>query len=45
MKRRTPRWGCPRIAQQIALAFAVDIDKDVVRRVVGGELLISPAIR
>ena len=32
-KRRNPRWGCPRIAQQIALAFAVDIDKDVVRRV------------
>ena len=29
MKRRNPRWGCPRIAQQIALAFAVDIDKDV----------------
>ena len=25
MKRRNPRWGCPRIAQQIALAFAVDI--------------------
>jgi len=33
MKRRNPRWGCPRIAQQIGLAFAVDIDKDVVRRV------------
>ena len=33
MKRRNPRWGCPRIAQQIALAVAVDIDKDVVRRV------------
>jgi putative transposase len=23
MKRRNPRWGCPRIAQQIALAFGV----------------------
>ena len=33
MKRRNPTWGCPRIAHQIALAFAVDIDKDVVRRV------------
>ena len=33
MKRRNPRWGCPRIAQQVALACAVDIDKDVVRRV------------
>src|SRR5258708_9746193 len=32
MKRRTPGWGCPRIAQQIALAFGVEIDKDVVRR-------------
>ena len=33
MKRRNPRWGCPRIAQQIRLAFGVDIDKDVVRRI------------
>ena len=33
MKRRNPSWGCPRIAQQIVLAFRVDIDKDVVRRV------------
>jgi putative transposase len=32
MKRRNPNWRCPRIAQQIALAFAVDIDKDIVRR-------------
>jgi hypothetical protein len=29
MKRRNPSWGCPRIAQQIALAFGVEIDKDV----------------
>ena len=33
MKRRNPRWGCPRIAQQIAFAFGVEIDKDVVRRI------------
>lgn len=33
MKRRNPGWGCPRIAQQIALAFGVEIDKDVVRRI------------
>jgi transposase InsO family protein len=33
MKRRNPRWGCPRIAQQIALSFGVEIDKDVVRRI------------
>jgi transposase InsO family protein len=31
MKRRNPRFGCPRIAQQIAHAFGVDIGKDVVR--------------
>jgi transposase InsO family protein len=33
MKRRNPRWGCPRIAQQIAVAFGVEINKDVVRRI------------
>jgi len=33
MKRRNPRFGCVRIAQQIAHAFGVDSDKDVVRRV------------
>ena len=33
MKRRTPTWGCPRIAQQIGLTFDIQIDKDVVRRV------------
>ena len=33
MKRRNRTWGCKRIAQQIALAFGIDIDKDVVRRI------------
>src|SRR5437762_7919999 len=33
MKRRNRTWGCKRIAQQIALAFGVEIDKDVVRRI------------
>ena len=33
MKRRNPRWGCPRIAEQIVLAFDVPINKDVVRRI------------
>jgi transposase InsO family protein len=33
LKRRNPRFGCVRIAQQIAHAFGVAIDKDVVRRV------------
>jgi putative transposase len=33
MKQRNPKWGSPRIAQQIALAFNTQIDKDVVRRI------------
>ena len=33
MKRRNPRYGYPRIAQQISKAFGIEIDKDVVRRV------------
>jgi hypothetical protein len=33
MKRRDGTWGCKRIAEQIALAFGVDVDKDVVRRI------------
>jgi hypothetical protein len=32
-KQRNPTWGCPRIAQQIALAFDIPIDKDVVRKI------------
>jgi putative transposase len=32
MKQRNPSWGCPRIAQQIALAFGIEINKDMVRR-------------
>src|SRR5262245_53135477 len=37
MKRRNPTWGCPRIAQQIALAFDIPINKDVVRRVLAAK--------
>ena len=33
MKQRNAGFGCPRIAQQINKAFGVNIDKDVVRRV------------
>ena len=33
MKQRNPTWGCPRIAQQIALAFGIPMNKDVVRRI------------
>jgi putative transposase len=31
MKRRNPRWGSPRIAQQIAPAIGIEIDKYMVR--------------
>jgi transposase InsO family protein len=33
LKRRNPRFGCPKIAQHLAKTFGIDIDKDVVRRV------------
>lgn len=33
LKQRNPRFGCRRIAQQIAKTFGTDISKDVVRRV------------
>ena len=33
MKQRNPRYGCPRIAQQINLAFDLELDKDIVRRI------------
>jgi len=33
MKQRNPSYGCPRIAQQINLAFGIDLNKDVVRRI------------
>jgi putative transposase len=32
-KQRNPFWGCLRIAEQIAWAFGVPVDKDVVRRI------------
>jgi putative transposase len=42
MKRRNHRWGCRRIAQQIALAFGIEIDKDVVRRILAGHFRPEP---
>ena len=33
MKERNPQFGCPRIAQQMNLAFGLDLDKDVVRHI------------
>ena len=38
MKRRNPRFGCRRIAQQLSFIFGVEIDKDVVRRVLAPAL-------
>ena len=42
MKRRNPTWGCPRIAQQIALAFDVPINKDVGRRILAARYKPEP---
>ena len=33
MKQHNPRFGCPRIAQQINLAFGLNLEKDTVRRI------------
>jgi len=33
LKRRNPRFGCPRIALTITNIVGIDIDKNVVRRV------------
>ena len=33
MKRRNPRWGCRKIAEQISSAFGIETNKDVVRRI------------
>src|SRR5215475_5652801 len=42
MKRRNCTWGCKRIAEQIALAFGVDIEKDVVRRILARTSIRKP---
>src|SRR5437773_2206236 len=42
MKQRNPTWGCPRIAQQIALAFGIRINKDVVRRILAARYRPAP---
>ncbi len=42
MKRRNPRFGCRRIAQQISFTFGVDTDKDVVRRVLANHYRPEP---
>jgi hypothetical protein len=42
MKQRNPSWGCPRIAQQMTLAFGMPIDKDVVRRILAARCQPNP---
>ena len=45
MYKRQPRYGCTRIAQQINLAFGLDLDKDTVRRVLAVHYKSDPADR
>jgi transposase InsO family protein len=42
MKRQNPRYVCPRIAQQINLAFDLDLDKDTVRRILANHYKPDP---
>ena len=42
MNQRNPSWGCPRIAQQIRLAFGVPIDRDMVRRILAARYEPTP---
>ena len=42
LKRRNPRFGCPRITMIISETFGVEIDKDVVRRVLACEYRPAP---
>lgn len=45
MKRRNPTFGYERIAQQLSLVLDVDIDKDVVRRVLAKHYRPDPSDR
>ena len=42
MKRRNRTWGCPRIAQQVALAFGIPINKHLVRRILATKYRPEP---
>ncbi len=42
LKRRNPRFGCLRIAQQITMAFGININKDLVRRVLAKHYRPAP---
>ena len=42
MKRKNPSFGYQRIADQISLVFAIEVDKDLVRRVLGSHYRPEP---
>ena len=42
MKRRNPCFGCRKIAEQISSAFAIELDKDVVRRILSRYYRLGP---
>ena len=42
MKQRNAAWGCPRIAQQIALAFGIEINQDMVRHILAAHYRPDP---
>src|SRR5436190_17109430 len=43
LKERNPRFGCPRIARIIASTFGVDVDKNVVYRVLAKHYRPAPS--
>ena len=42
MKQRNPRYGCPRIAFIISLTFGIELNKDVVRRILAKHYKPNP---
>ena len=45
MKKRNHQFGCPRIAQQINLSLGLDLNKDVVRRILATHYRPDPSNR
>jgi hypothetical protein len=44
LKRRNRRFGCRRIAEQLSFTFGIEIDKDIVRRVLASTIVRSPPV-
>jgi putative transposase len=44
MKQRNPRFGCPRIAQPINLSFGLELNKDIVRRILATHYKSDPQL-